>query len=513
MAAADVGAGHDELGVPMTILSTRTIPATVAALFGLTGLARAQTAEVEAVEQVAAPPFVRGLLSSSALFYSESSAGPAAPGNRQASPEDLAFADVRARLEAGNLASGRWGGLGDFRLRVTRDDLSARGFTGGGEYHLREAHVDRRGDRVDIAAGRLVLRDVDAIRVDGAALRLRTAGAWNYGAFAGLYPNPLSRSLDTDYERGPERGLPAAGGVWAAYAGARSHGAFGLAGVSPRDPATADHPARVFASSHGYHQASDRLDLFHYVVVDLAGPSGRQLLSAQLGASWRAGQMVRVEAGFAHMSTDAVEIYVRDLLETPDPSPETGAPPQNNLALVRMASDEGRLGAVLSLPARVDLHGQVRVRRREALTDAELPMEIAALAPDTQLDLSGGVRQRDSLFGLDLAATAVAIRGARTASTFAALRARRDLWTGRLSAELEAGAVDYADRCGDSDPTCTGDLDGRTWRAGGQLIAMPARGWLFLVDYRFAWNTADRAGQAQPAIRSHAAFTRLQRSF
>lgn len=500
----------------MNILSpTRSIAAIVAALLGLAGPVRAQTVELDAVEPIAPPPFVRGLLSSSALFYSESSAGPVAPGNRQASPEDLAFADLRARLEAGNLASGRWGGLGDFRLRATRDDLSARGFSGGGEYHLREAHVDRRGDRVDIAAGRLVLRDVDAIRVDGAALRLRTAGPWSYGAFAGLYPNPLSRSLDTDYERGgPERGLPAAGGVWAAYAGPRSHGGFGLAGVSPRDPAAADpHPARVFASSHGYHQVSDRLDLFHYLVVDLAGPSGRQLLSGQLGASWRAGQVVRVEAGFAHMSTDAVEIYVRDLLETPDPSPETGAPVQNNLALVRMASDEGRLGAVLSLPARVDLHGQVRVRRREALTDAELPMEIAALAPDTQLDLSGGIRQRDSLLGLDLAATAVAIRGARTASTFAALRARRELWTGRLSAEVEAGAVDYADRCGDGDPTCTGDLDGRTLRVGGQLIAMPARGWLFLADYRFAWNTAERAGQAQPAIRSHAAFTRVQRSF
>ena len=213
------------------------------------------------------------------------------------------------------------------------------------------------------------------------------------------------------------------------------------------------------------------------------------------------------------MSTHAVELYVRDLLEQPDPDPQTGAPVQNNLTLVRVASDEGRLGLVVNLPARVGIDGGVRLRRRDALSDAELPAEIAALRPDTQLDLSAGLRQRDSLLGLDLALAAIVIRGDRTASRFLTLRVRRQLVAGRLFTELEAGAIDYADRCEAGDPTCTGDLDGRTWRAGAQLVALPAARWLFLADYRFAWNQADRAGMQQPDIRSHTVYLRAQRSF
>jgi hypothetical protein len=493
--------------------------AAAAALVAGAAPLRAQSGAVDEAalgEGRAEQPFTRGLLSTSAFFYRED-ASEVVGGNDQASPQDLEFADLRARLEAGDLGGSRWGGLGDFRLRLTSDDLAARGFEGGGEYHLREAYVGRRGDRVDLSLGRLVLRDVDATRVDGGALVLHTQSrSWEYGAFAGAYPNPLSRSLDTDYSRGGEgAGPPVAGGAWAAYNSGRNHGAVGLAGIAPRDAASAadPEPTRVFASSSGYHLIGDRLDVFHYLVADLAGPGGAELLSANVGANWRASSLLRVEAGFSHMSTYAVEIYVRDLLEKPDPDPEAGAPVQNNLALVRMASDEGRLGAVLSMPKRVDLHGEVRLRRRDALTDAQLPMEIAGLDADDQVDLSGGLRQRDSLLGLDLSGVVISIRGQRTASTFATVRAHRALVDGRLDLELETGLVDYSDRCDGGDPTCTGDLDGRTWRGGGQLVLLPARGWLFLGDYRFAWNTADRAGMAQPDILSHALFLRVQRSF
>jgi len=490
-----------------------------AVLCGWAAPLRAQSGPVDQAAsgaEGAERPFTRGLLSTSALFYRED-ASEVVAGNDQASPQDLELADLRARLEAGNLAGSRWGGLGDFRLRLTTDELAARGFAGGGEYQLREAHVGRRGDRVDLALGRVVLREVDAIRVDGGSLVLRSPGrAWEVGAFAGAYPDPLSRSLDTDYARGGEgAGPPLAGGAWAAYATGRHHGGFGLAGIAPRDAVGASdpQPTRVFASASGYHLVGERLDVFHYLVADVAGPSGAELLSANLGANWRTGSLLRVEAGLSHMSTYAVEIYVRDLLETPDPDPEAGAPAQNNLAIVRMASDEGRLAAVLSLPRRTDLHGEVRLRRREALGDARLPMEIAGLEADDQVDVSGGLRQRDSLLGLDLSGVVISIRGRRTASTFATVRAHRALVDGRLDLELESGLVDYSDRCAADDPTCTGDLDGRTWRGGVELVLLPARGWLFLGDYRFAWNTADRAGMAQPDILSHTLFLRIQRTF
>ncbi|HEU5060787.1 MAG TPA: hypothetical protein VFU21_29860, partial [Kofleriaceae bacterium] len=424
--------------------------------------ARAQ-GEVAGTEAASEPePFVRGTISASGFYYTES-ASVAPEDNEQASPEPLAYTDERVRLETGNLAGG-WGGLGDFRLRLTRGELAARGFEGGGEAHLREAFVVRRGERVDVALGRQILRDVDAIRIDGATVRVKPPGSrWELGGFGGLYPSPFSRSLATDYpDDRTGADLPVAGGGFAAYNTVRNHGGLGLGVVAPRDPDLVDpEPIRAFVSSNGYHLLSDRLDLFHTLVADAAGRGAGELPSAMLGASWRATDRLRIEAGASHMSTFAVEIYVRDLLEKPDPEPDAGAPVQNNLTLVRIGNDEGRLGANLSLPRRVDVWSQARVRRREALLDAEVPMEIAALPADTQIDLSGGVRQKDSLLGLDLTASGVAIRGRRTASSFATLRIRRDFFGGQLGPELEATYVLYRDRCDEGDPTCTGDLAGR----------------------------------------------------
>ena len=140
-------------------------------------------------------------------------------------------------------------------------------------------------------------------------------------------------------------------------------------------------------------------------------------------------------------------------------------------------------------------------------------MELAALEPDTQVDLSGGIRQKGSLLGLDLTASGVAIRGQRTASSFATLRVRRDFFGGQLGPELEATYIRYRDGCGEGDPTCTGDLSGRALRLGGTIAFLHRAGWLALTDYRFARNRATKGGMAQPVIDSHALFVRLQRSF
>ena len=90
--------------------------------------------------------------------------------------------------------------------------------------------------------------------------------------------------------------------------------------------ATSSIPPRpaTFLSSHGYHQVTERLALFHNIVGDLAGPNGLELISARLGANWRVRPQLRLNAGASHMSTYAVQIYVRDLLETEDPTPGAG---------------------------------------------------------------------------------------------------------------------------------------------------------------------------------------------
>ena len=84
--------------------------------------------------------------------------------------------------------------------------------------------------RLTMALGRQVVRDVDAITIDGFRVGYRPRKSWEYGAFAGLYPNPFSRSLDTDYL--DEGSLPGnAGGGWR-LCGLQQRTQFGRAGCS-----------------------------------------------------------------------------------------------------------------------------------------------------------------------------------------------------------------------------------------------------------------------------------------
>jgi hypothetical protein len=259
----------------------------------------------------------------------------------------------------------------------------------------------------------------------------------------------------------------------------------------------------------------DDLDLFHYAAADLAGTAGFEPLNAHIGASWRATSRLRVELALAHMSTHALEIYARDLLETADPEAEPGAPAQNNLSVIRMASDEGRVGLNASLPARLSVHGELRVRARETLADTQLPMEIASIGADRQLELSAGLRQRRSILSVDLGGDVVVVRGDRTQSRFVTGRLQRDVAGGRMGGEVELSRIDYDDRCPGSsrDPTCTGSTSGATLRGGGTVRFAPERRWLVLVDYRAARNRSAREGTALPSIVSHSVFFRIQYAF
>lgn len=463
-----------------------------------------------------------GRVSLGGVYYTEAADddGPAA------SPQDLLYSDLRARVEAEHIKGGRWDGLGDLRLRFADDARSARGWVGGNELDLRELYFARRGRSADVAVGRQIVREVDATTIDGVRVIYHPRGAWEFGAFAGMFPNPFSRDFATDYatsdlERRTITDYPAATGAWGAYRYRFVYGSIGAGAILPRDAEPSDDdPARIFVTSNGYWRLAQGLSVFHYGVYDVTGGAGAQLMNLQVMVHYRPRPRLLLEAGASHMGTYALELYVRDLLEQPDLVPGRT---QTNLVLLRVGSDEARAGATYSIvEKRVDVFGQVRYRRRESLVDADaaamLPPAILNLQPDEQWDISAGVRQRESLAGWTLGANAAVIRGDRTDTTFLVARGQRSLLKGRLDLDLDLAYVAYDDTCPANtpmvtDPTCTGNSSGTTLRGGASVIWRRDRHWLVLGDYHYAMNDATVGTTVQPGIDSHTLFLRAQYSF
>lgn len=304
-----------------------------------------------------------------------------------------------------------------------------------------------------------------------------------------------------------------AGGAHASYRSTATHGSLAAAVIVPRDAQLiSPDPTRIFIAANGYTRLSPDIDVIHYLVFDLAGPGGAQVLSAQGTVNWRPSNRLRIHLGASRMSTYAVEIYVRDLLETEDTQADAGAPIQNNLALIRIANSEVRAGANRRIGDRMDVFVHLRARQRGALSATELPMEIAALDAENQLDVGGGVRRRDVFSRVELAARGALITGTRSQSIFGNLSARRQWLQNKLMSDLVVGLVRYRDNCDNTNIGCTGKSSGTTIRGGGTLIYR-TRKLMFLGDYRISRLKTRVGGRMQPTITSHSVFMRAQYTF
>jgi hypothetical protein len=508
--------------------------ATARAQFVTTGDKLDQPAE-QNVEETA----YSGRLSLATGLYSEDDG---APQNGGSSPDLLLWADLRGRLQASHIKGGRWNLFGDLRIRYTPDTFekepqntqtsndgitTSRGLVGGPEYELKEAFFTRRGLKLDVSLGRMVLRDVDAMTIDGFALGYHKGLTWEAGFAAGLFPNPYSRSLGTDYAV-PDNdtrtivGYPAAVAAWAGYRTVRAYGALGAGAIFPRNRTTnagviAEDP-RTMVTSRGYFRISPVVSFFHYLVVDLTGAAGAQLTNLQGLVTWRPRPRLTVELGASHMSTYAIETFLRDLLEAPI---ATGVPgrPINNLDVARMAADEARVGANYSiLEKRIDVFGAVRYRRRDLIKTPKLEAVIEALPADTQIDVSAGIRKKRALANFDLGANVAVIRGDRTSSYYVFGRANRTFLDDRLDLDLDLGYINYKDGCegtpaAPADPTCTGFSAGSTIRAGFSVVFRKSERWLLLADYHYGKNSGTVMNAARPDVTEHTGMLRVQYSY
>jgi hypothetical protein len=345
-----------------------------------------------------------------------------------------------------------------------------------------------------------------------------------------MFPNPYSRSLGTDYEvQQPEDNrtitqYPLATGGWVGFRFPRFYGSFGAGAIFPRNqPAAAQEPNRTFVTTRGYARATALVNVFYYGVFDFTGAAGAQLTNLQVGLTWRVQPRLTLELGYSHLSTYAIDTYLRERLET-DTVPAAANSVSNNLDVARMASDEGRVGANYAmLEKRIDIYGQLRYRRRDAIDTALLDPKVAGLPAEAQIDVSAGARKKQLLAGFDLGANLAYITGDRTKSLYAFLRANRTFLDERLDLDLDVGYISYEDACapavgGAFNPTCTGTSKGSTIRAGFALVFRQSERWLWLADYHYATNSATTelvAGTetARPDVTAHTGMLRGQYSF
>jgi hypothetical protein len=486
------------------------------------GVASAQGTFVEADEEARETPKadIRGRISASGVAFTESAPQEmgADPENGDAATDSLLYTDLRGRIDIRKLAKG-WALLGDVRLRLAPSDTAARGYLGGNEIDVREVNGGWRGQKLEIVVGRQIVQQADALTVDGLTGLYRIGTKGEVGIFGGLFPNPFSRSLSRDYDAG----MPLTGGAWGGYRTEKIYGTVAAAVIAPRgeEDTTEEEPLRAFVTSSGYLRLS-KLNVFHYLVLDLKGQAGFSLMNAQLGATYMATPKLRLEAGVSYLGTYALRLFLRDLLEDPNTPPPTGTV-GNNLVLARTGSIEGRLGATYSFPEqRIDLFANTRLRRRALINPIggtlDPTVTEGSFDVDLQLDASGGVRFRKTVLGLGIQLAGGMIRGDRSSVNWGALRIGRLFLDDRLEIQLDGSFLGYADQCVydgmmAENPTCTGQATGLSLEIGLSTVFLYTRRWLFLADYRLGRQSPQEAGVAEPTITNHTVFLRAQYSF
>lgn len=434
-----------------------------------------------------------GRVSLTGFFYTESDGIDPnnEPDRKRATTANLGFGDLRLTLAALRAAKGRLDFRFDARVRGTGDfdferkfstnpdviaplqantglslGISSRGYVGGREYDLRELYLlIRATDRFHIQLGRMFVTEADNLKLDGLRF-IRVFGPhWDGSVFGGLYSNPYSRSVLTDYV--PPCGQGIAGsttglatgpcetdgfklgvvaGVGARYAYDTLWGNIGIVGsfflgagdggqVFPQpgavaanaltDPVTPnllgpdtslDQP-RIFVSWLNSWRPAERLDLLSDIVVDVYGSAGPQPTRALLLATIRVvrNDRLTLRLGYSHMSSLAINLYLSRLVYNRQSGTSLIAQGvsavENNLTVLRTGRDEGRITLDSRFVRRLGGFIEGRIRDRFLInggSDPSVYNDRNIYGNNTQnlaFDVSGGLRDAGSLKGVRVGLT------------------------------------------------------------------------------------------------------------
>jgi hypothetical protein len=416
-----------------------------------------------------------------------------------AGPLNLGYGDLRLVLD-GRRLPGNFDIHLDGRIRVTGvfptqgivassnatgtnvsvpDATTARGYVGGREYDLTEMWVRGRWSKIDLGIGRLVVPEADAMRIDGVRLWVHLQKHWDLSIYAGGYPDPYSRSLNTDYVTGNAlgqgTGIAFGGGASVRYSYDRIYGWFSANGAylggdddggpvllnSQTGAVQTYEPSNIAGAPVGaisdYKTEKDRvwltwsnfwrpikyIDFFHDLVVDVAGAAGVQLTRLDFMASIHANKIFTLRLGYDHMSAIAIEMYLSHLLANrTDFVPGTI---ENNLTISRTARDEAHAAGELTFD-RTMITVEGRLRRRVLDTPSNDPQFLGynptAMTVGTQVAPSWGgdgtvtIRNRGTVWGLRPALWFTYLHDYRAEDVFVGGSIGRDFLRDRLSLDV-----------------------------------------------------------------------------
>ncbi|MBK9033361.1 MAG: hypothetical protein IPL61_19165 [Myxococcales bacterium] len=401
--------------------------AVVAALAATAGRARAQAEEadrfyVDKADEDRERTLWQGSLTSSSFYYAEDGtdgspyvAGGEPPQN--GSPFARMWTELRAQVDGRHLKGGRWDLRLDTRLRYVPDPINSgrptsdptriqSGLLGEHEYELRELYLVRGGRRTDLFVGRQIIADLGAIKIDGLRIDYAKNRRWTYLGFAGLYPARGSRSIDSDYRPGIDKAnqptgrvLPVAGGFGGAYRTQNSYGALGAVAIVPtsRDGGlggngTFERP-RLYLTANGYWRRSARLDVWHYVILDLYGSAGTTPTNASAGLQYKPSARLRFQLWANHLNTEALNVQVRDQLEN---EALLDGVVVNNIKVQRIGTTAARasVSALLGKGRRFELTAALQGRRRpEVILEAGAVDQVLPSARSLDLHVQAVDRQ------------------------------------------------------------------------------------------------------------------------
>jgi len=477
-------------------------------------------------------------ISLTALYIGEQESAATAATAQSASLLSIGYGDLRVAFDATRLASGFELHL-DGRVRLTGEyasnadgsQVSARGYLGGREYELRQLEVMRRGAKVDLQLGRVTVLEADGQKLDGLRVAWRFARHWEGALFGGGAPNPFSRSLTTDYA-----GAQVGGGLSVAYRYDRFWGWLGgsatyLPGLDDggkldlANPVAAGQPERVrgFVTWVGYERPTKWLDLYHNLVLDLAGAAGVQLTRLDLFATARIKERVTIRLSYGHLSSLAIEMYLTSLLAARADF-SLARTVTNNLIVQRTARDQGRVNLEVHM-GKLHVFGEGQVRVRGLVDSGADPQFVVAgttdpVAPRLAWDATVGLRDSGSWRGVRGTLAYTYLADYRSQSHVLDLQLGRSFFDDRLSfdgAFLWAKTRDagVGGSCATVDttlpaavlaPACFGTRDGNSYELGLTVTVNPQRHWFALLDYRLVMNQTE----AHPLIVTHVLLARIE---
>ncbi len=516
-------------------------------------------------EKTSKGTLVQGSIASSSFFYGES--GGAYPNlmvGKNSGPSRM-FTELRLQTDFRHISGSRWEGRIDTRARLVNhpaektfvDETGAQQMTepnriqagvyGDNEYELREAWLIRQGQRSDVFIGRQFVPDLGGVKFDGVRVDYAKSAKLTLIGFGGLMPVRGSRSITTDYprlqdENGKSAGrFVATGGFGGAYRTVSGYGAVGAVTQIPMK--TSAEKPRIYVTSNGYLRNGAKLDVFHYILVDLYGSnaaassSSIQLTNLSAGLNYKPNARLRMTAAFHRVDTETLAVQAGAFLQQPDNAGGTGPSIiQNEAYLQRIATNTARGGvsAGLGPQQRFELSTAISYRIRPEFTLVSPDKTVQVKLPQaSSVEVWASFVDRRSIknarIGVDVSRTFAVgdLAYQRSVSLIGRLFVLRDIANGRGEWEAEASYSDVRDTvlgtglgcgttgmAGDVISDCYGTSNNSLVDVGGQVTYRLKQDWLGIATLHVVHITNKRSdGLADPGVNGLTGFLRIAKRF